>query len=74
MYAARVIPSSFIYDVLEVKIRTVYEKCFVGVDKRTKQAYVYNINDIGKRVFLTRDEALLTVKKAEEEKGETVYE
>ena len=40
VYYARIIPSTGIYDLCELKIRTIYPDSFVGVDKHTKQALV----------------------------------
>ena len=38
LYVARIIPSCGIYEIIELKIRTVEDTYFVGTDKYTKQA------------------------------------
>ena len=44
MYYARIIPNQHIYDVCDVLIRTITDTYFVGMDKRTKQAFVFTGN------------------------------
>lgn len=73
-YYARIIPNSGIYDLLEVKIRSVYETYFVGIERRNKQAFLFNYSDIDKILFVNRKIALKTVKEAEKNKKEICYE
>lgn len=68
VYYARIIESSNIFDVLELKIRTVQDDWFVGIEKRDKQAFLFQESDIGIRLFLDRDEALDKVLYAEKNK------
>ncbi len=72
VYYARIIPGSYIYDVLELKVRTVEEDWFVGIEKRDKQAFLFADTDIDKIIFADRNKALEIVKKAEANKKETV--
>ena len=66
VYYARIIPASYIYDVLELKIRTVENNWFVGIEKRDKQAFLFHDTDIDKIIFIDRNKALKVVKNAEE--------
>lgn len=78
VYYARTIPEVGIYEICELKIRTVEDTYFVGVDKRDKHAFLFNMCDIGKIIFLNRKEALEIVRNAENKKievpKETFYE
>ena len=78
IYFARILPKVGIYEVYDLKIRTVAETWFSATDKRTKQAFLFNNKDIGSRVFYDREEALEKVQDAEKNKkeivGETYYE
>lgn len=65
VYYARIIPSSLIFDVLELKIRTVEDGWYVGIEKRDKQAFLFTDKDIGSSIFIKRTECLKTVKKAQ---------
>lgn len=68
VYYARIIESSGIYDVLELKIRTVEEYWFVGIEKRDKKAYLFHgtyDTYIGKIIFTDRDSALNKVHEEE---------
>lgn len=68
VYYARIIESSNIFDVLELKIRTVQDNWFVGIEKRDKQAFLFLNTDIGVKIFLNRNDALEKVTEAEENK------
>lgn len=74
VYYARIIPTSSIYDVCELIIRTVEDSWFVGIDKRDKHAYLLHNDDIGKIVFNKRKDALNKVLDAESNKKETIDE
>lgn len=74
VYYARIIPTSSIYEVCELSIRTVEDTWFVGIDKRDKHAYMFNNTDINKSVFKNRKEALKKVLDAEANKKETSNE
>lgn len=71
VYYSRIIPTSGIYDVYELIIRTVEDDWFVGIEKRDKHAYIFNDADINKVVFKNRNDALKKVLAAEENKKET---
>lgn len=72
VYWARVIPSVGIYDVIELKIRTVAEDFFVGIENSTKHAYLFNMDDLNKIIFFKRDNALNLVKESEKSKSRVV--
>lgn len=68
VYYARIIKEVGMYEILELKLRTVTEDYFVGTDKDTKHAYLFNNSSIGKTVFTDRKDALKLVKEAEKNK------
>lgn len=76
-YYARIIPN-ISYNVLEIKIRTITNKYFAGIDKYTKQTFLFDNSDLDKTVFKHRKTALNVVKEAEKNKKnismETYYE
>ena len=78
LYYARIMPKLDVYDVYELKVRTVEDTYFSTMDKRDKKSYLFSYNDIGKTVFLNRQEALNKTKEAEKNKPkvstETYYE
>ena len=66
IYYARIIPTLGIYDVCELKIRTITDTYFVGTDKRDKRAYLFSYNAVGKCIFSNRKDAVEKVITAEE--------
>ena len=66
VYYARIMPTLGIYDVCELKIRTVADTYFVGTDKRDKRAYLFSYNAVGKCIFSSRKDAVEKVITAEE--------
>ena len=78
VYYARIMPTLGIYDVCELKIRTVADTYFVGTDKRDKRAYLFSYNAVGKCIFSNRKDAVEKVIMAEESSPkvskETFYE
>ena len=78
VYYARIMPTLGIYDVCELKIRTVTDTYFVGTDKRDKRAYLFSYNAVGKCIFSNRKDAVEKVITAEENSPkvskETYYE
>jgi len=76
VYYTRIIPKSGIYDVYELKIRTVESNWFVGIEKRDKQAFLFLDKEINKTIFVDRNEALNKIKVAEKRKekiNEEIY-
>lgn len=65
LYYAQCLDSCSVFEVLELKIRTIEDTWFSGVEKRTRHAYLFSNNDINKKVFFDREEALDVVKTAE---------
>lgn len=65
MYWARVLPKIDIYDLYELKVRTVYDTYFVAVDKRSKQSYIFKYKDINKTIYIERTDALDYIKTEE---------
>ena len=78
VYYARIMPTLGIYDVCELKIRTVADTYFVGTDKRDKRAYLFSYNAVGKCIFSNRKDAVEKAIAAEENSPkiskETYYE
>lgn len=78
VYHARIYPTLGIYDLDELKIRTVTEDYFVGLEKKEKKAFLFPYSSIGKTIFLNRKDALNKIKEAEKNKvqvsTETYYE
>ena len=78
LYYARIMPKLDVYDVYELKVRTVEDTYFSTIDKRDKKSYLFYYNDIGKTVFINREEAVNKTKEAEKNKpkvsAETYYE
>ena len=78
LYYARIMPKLDVYDVYELKVRTVEDTYFSTIDKRDKKSYLFSYNDIGKTVFINREEAVQKTKEAEKNKpkvsAETYYE
>ena len=66
VYYARIMPTLGIYDVCELKIRTVADTYFVGTDKRDKRAYLFSYNAVGKCIFSNRKDAVEKIITAEE--------
>lgn len=70
LYYARIMPTVGLYEILELKIRTVTDEYFVGTEKNTKHAYLFGYSTIDKYVFKDRKQALDLVKEAEKNKKE----
>ena len=43
VYYARILPSVDIFEILELKIRTVEDDYFVGTDNNTQQAFLFRL-------------------------------
>ena len=72
-------PSLGIFDVYELKVRTVADTYFVGNDKRDKKAFLLPYSAIGEYVFVDRKDAVDKAISAEENNkrvisNETYYE
>ena len=65
IYYARYMEFLNIFELLELKLRTVEDNWYVGIDNRSKHAYLFYEKDIGKTIFFDRKEALKIVKDAE---------
>ena len=78
VYYARIMPKLDVYDVYELKVRTVEGAYFSTIDQRDKKSYLFSYNDIGKTVFFDLQEAVDKTKEAEKNKpkvsAETLYE
>lgn len=74
VYYARIFPNVGMYELDELKIRTITNEYFVGIEKRTKQAFLFQYSDIDKVIFTNRQDALNKVKEAEKNKNRTLTE
>lgn len=78
VYYARIMPTVGLYEVDELKLRTIEEQWFVGTEASTKHAYLFDMSELNKTVLEDRDVALKLVKAAEKNKievsNETYYE
>lgn len=78
VYYTRIFPDVGVYDLCELKVRTVMDSWFCGVDKKDKRAYLLGFNEIDNNVFDDRKVALRRIHNAEQKypqvSGETYYE
>ena len=78
IYYARIMTNLGVFDVYELKIRTVADTYFVGTDKRGKRAFLLPYSAIGEYVFIERkdavDKAILAEENAPKISKETYYE
>lgn len=68
VYWARINHICGIYDLCELKVRTVYPNAFVGTDTKSKQAFILNYDECDETVFEAREDALRVLKEAETKK------
>ena len=61
-------PKLGIFDVSDLKVRTVEDTYFVAIDKSDKKSYLFNFTDINKTVFINREDAVSKAKEAEKNK------
>lgn len=71
VYYAQIIPKCRIYEVLELKVRTIKDNYFVAIEKRDKRAYLFYNKEIGSNIFLNRHEALEKVMQKENDEDES---
>ena len=57
VYFARTVPVCDIYETLQLEIRSVGDKWFVGVDTTTRQAFPFDKDDIGVLIFSDKKSA-----------------
>ena len=79
VYYARIMPNLGIFDVYDVKIRTVADTWFSGVEKRDKKVFLFPYSAMDEYVFLNRKDAVDVATNAEENNKkvistETYYE
>lgn len=66
IYYARVHETIGIFEVLELKVRTVDSRYIVGVDKGSQVSFIVLRNDWNKIAFANREDALKIVLEREE--------
>ena len=79
VYYTRIMPNLGIFDVYDVKIRTITDTWFSGVEKRDKKVFLFPFSAIGEYIYLNRKDAVDTATNAEENNKkvistETYYE
>lgn len=74
VYFARILPRVGIYEVYDLKIRTVAETWFSAIDSHSKHTFLFSNKDIENRIFYDRKDALNKVKAAEKNKKEISME
>lgn len=78
LYYARISHNLGMYELCELKVRSVYDTYFVALENRTKIAFLFGYTLIGETVFFNRKDALEKVREAEKDKreisSETYYE
>lgn len=65
VFLSRCMPTIGTFDVLELKVRTVEDNWFVGVEKSNKQAYLLPYAELNHTIFLDRSITLKLVQKEE---------
>lgn len=65
VYYAQRYDSIGVFEVIELKIRTIKDTYFIGVENKTKFSYLFDFTDLDKDVFVNRKEALAIVQEAE---------
>ena len=71
VYYARIVPSTGIYEVCELSVRTISDSWFTGVEtKGDRHAYILPYSECGVTVFEDRKDALKVVQEAEKNKKE----
>ena len=66
VYYAQILEPCGIFELLELKVRTVEDNWFAAVEDKRKHVYLFYNKAIGKEIFFDRKEALDIVKNAEE--------
>lgn len=59
IYWSRCMPNVGIYDVIDLKVRTVTDTYFVGIETKTKHAYLFYNKDLDMIVFMNRKDAVM---------------
>ena len=68
LYYAQILPRVGVYNLCDIKVCTLYDTYFAGIDTGDKRRYVFNYSEINQTIFENRLEALETIKEAEENK------
>ena len=79
VYYSRIMPSLGIFDVYDLKVRTITDKWFSGVEKRDKKVFLFPYSALNKYIFSNRKDAVDVATNAEENNKkvistETYYE
>lgn len=61
LYWARIVKSTSVCEVVELKIRSVYDSWFVGCEDKTRQSFIFKYDDLEKVIFKNRGDALQKV-------------
>lgn len=72
VYYARVLPKTQVFDVHNLKIRTVSDKYFVGCDTKDHNAFLFPWSDLEEIIFTDRKKAVNMVKEAKKNNKERI--
>ena len=72
VYFARIVQSCDVYELKSLKLRTVDHDAgwVVGLDTKTKGAYLFQASDVGKSIFLSESTAKDVIKEAKKNRKE----
>ena len=68
LYYTQILPNVGVYNLLDMKVCTIYDTYFATMEKRDKRRYLFYYTDINKIIFENRLEALEIIKEAEKNK------
>lgn len=68
VFYTRILPTAGIYDLLEIKLRTVEDTYIVGCDEKDHTAYLVSEIEAETCIFMSRKDALNKIKE-EKKKG-----
>lgn len=74
VYHARIHPSLGIYDLDELKVVSITDNYFTGMEKHSKRVFLFPYSAFGKNVFIKRQDALEKIREAEANKKEVSTE
>ncbi|MDD5901713.1 MAG: hypothetical protein PUC73_12560 [Lachnospiraceae bacterium] len=74
LYFARIMPSFGYYEIHDVQVVTKYDDHCTVTEKKTKQSFLFNIDNALKQLYIKRNEALDFLKiEKEKNKNTKVY-
>ena len=71
LHFARIMPSFGYYEIHDVHLVTKYDDHCTVTEKKTKQSFLFNMNNILKSLYINRNEALNYLKEEKEKNKNT---